>query len=100
MGESDIETMAALARNRVAGSLERNGLAENGFDLLKGIGIGFVLGRVSSFDPGSISLCILQFRAVPLVLGVAAGVTLDSYFRLPEMKPIITSTIEKMTTKE
>lgn len=47
MGESDIETMAALARNRVAGSLERNGLAENGFDLMKGIGIGFVLGRVS-----------------------------------------------------
>jgi len=85
MGESDIETVAALARNRVAGSLERNGLAENGFDLMKGIGIGFVLGR---------------FRAIPLVLGVAAGVTLDSYFRLPEMKPIITSTIENLTKKE
>ena len=51
MGESDIETVAALARNRVAGSLERNGLAENGFDLMKGIGIGFVLGRVSFLTP-------------------------------------------------
>ena len=47
MDMSDAETIAALARNRVAGSLERNGLAENGFDLMKGIGIGFVLGRVS-----------------------------------------------------
>ena len=47
MDGSDVETIAALARNRVAGSLERNGLAESGFDLMKGLGIGFVLGRVS-----------------------------------------------------
>ena len=47
MDGSDVETIATLARNRVAGSLERNGLAESGFDLMKGLGIGFVLGRVS-----------------------------------------------------
>ena len=49
MDGSDVETIATLARNRVAGSLERNGLAESGFDLMKGLGIGFVLGRVSFF---------------------------------------------------
>ena len=51
MDGSDVETIAALARNRVAGSLERNGLAESGFDLMKGLGIGFVLGRVSLCRP-------------------------------------------------
>ena len=41
-------------------------------------------------------LSLFQFRAVPLVLGIGAGVALDTYFKLPSVEPHVQSLVQKV----
>merc|ERR1712142_580249 len=77
---SDAELLAEYAKRK----LERNGVCTNGYDFMKGITLGFLVGR---------------FRMGPVLLGMAAGVWADSTFQLPEVRPLVEPVIDPIASK-
>jgi hypothetical protein len=77
---SDAELLAEYAKRK----LERNGVCTNGYDFMKGITLGFLVGR---------------FRMGPVLLGMAAGVWADSTFQLPEVEPLVKPVIDPIAEK-
>lgn len=55
-------------------------LDTNQYDILKGVALGYCLGR---------------FRAVPIVLGVSAGVMADSCFKIPNIRESVNDLLKK-----
>merc|ERR1711990_198240 len=77
---SDAELLAEYAKRK----LERNGVCENGYDLMKGFGIGLVVGTVR------------KSALAPVIFGFGAGIMADSYFHLPDISPTVNSITDQV----
>ena len=69
----------------------------DGYDLVKAGAAGYVVGRVSFFERFLQVKKIWKFRAAPIIVGIGAGILLDTYVKLPRAEPYVNQMYEKVT---